>query len=184
MEVYFATSNKGKLNEAVKILGSVGVEVKQYDFDYTEIRSDILEEVAKDSVIAAYKLCKKPVFVEDAGLFIDGLNGFPGTYSGWVFKKLGNDGILRLMAGVSDRSARFESCIAYTSDGSEVKTFNGVCEGMLSKELVGNAGFGYDPLFIPQGASTTFAQSIALKNKLSHRYNSLLQFSNNLRKHR
>lgn len=181
MEVLFATSNKGKLEEAAEILKEAGVKVKQYSFRYREIRSDSLEEVARDAVRAAYKRCKEPVFVEDAGLFIQALNGFPGTYSSWVLKKLGIKGILKLMEGVHERSAYFEACIAYQEDNYTIATFHGKCFGRITEEPRGSKGFGFDPIFIPEGENQTFAESITLKNKLSHRYKTLLEFSKSLK---
>lgn len=174
--VLFATSNRDKVKEAAEVLGAAGVEVKHFPFGYKEIRSDSLEAVARDAAAEAHRRCGKPVFVEDAGLFISALNGFPGTYSGWVQKKIGNAGVLRLMAGVADRSARFEACVAY-HDGSGVRAFHGICPGSIALEPRGAGGFGYDPIFIPEGRSQTFAENIELKNNLSHRYKSLLEFS-------
>ena len=175
--VFFATSNKNKVEEAAKILN---VPVQHLPFDYPEIRSDSLEEVARDSVRAAYRRCKEPVFVEDSGLFISSLKGFPGTYSGWAHGKIGNEGILRLMEGVEDRSAYFEACIGYMKDKEHVLIFHGKCHGSISLEPMGEGGFGYDPIFIPDGEHQTFAESIELKNKLSHRYKALLEFSKSL----
>jgi XTP/dITP diphosphohydrolase len=174
MQLYFATSNSNKFEEAKRILNSV--ELKQFEFNHREIRSDSLEEIATQAVEAAYSQIKKPVIVEDAGLFIDALNGFPGTYSGWVEKKIGFAGILKLMDGIDKRSAQFRAVIAYY-DGTSIKTFGGICQGEIANKAEGGSGFGYDPIFIPGGHSQTFAQSIELKNKLSHRYNSLLELS-------
>lgn len=181
LEIHFATSNAHKFKEAEEILRDAGVSLKRFDFRHTEIRSDSLEEVALEAAAAAYLQLKKPVFVEDAGLFIDALNGFPGTYSGWVFRKVGPQGILRLMQDSNERSAHFGSCIAY-ADGKGIKAFTGTCRGAISTRERGEGGFGYDPIFVPEGERKTFAESITLKNKLSHRYNSLLEFSKYLRK--
>lgn len=179
MDIYFATSNKHKFLEASEILASKGVKVKHLSFKYNEIRAESVEEVALDAVDVAYKQSKKPVFVEDTGLFIDALNGFPGTYSAWVFRKINATGILHLMKGESDRNAEFRTCIAY-SDGKETKTFLGVCKGSISEKSLGTSGFGYDPIFIPKGAVATFAQSIELKSTLSHRYKALTALANYL----
>ena len=179
MEILFATSNKNKVVEATKVLKDLGIVLKHYPFEYREIRSDSLDEIARDAVMAAYKRCKLPIFVEDSGLFIDELNGFPGTFSSWTLKKLGVSGILKLMEGVHNRSAKFETCIAY-HDSYKVFTFTGNCHGRIAEEGRGKSGFGYDPIFIPDGSEQTFAESIELKNKLSHRYNSLLKFSKHL----
>lgn len=176
MEVYFATSNKHKVEEATKLLGEFGVTVKHFPFVHNEIRSDSLEEIACEAVAAAHKECKKPVFVEDTGLFIEELNGFPGTFSGWALKKIGTRGILKLLQGSNNRSAYFETCIAYTN-GKQTMTSFGRCDGSIANEVHGSSGFGYDPIFVPTGYDQTFAESITLKNKLSHRYKSLLEFS-------
>ncbi len=173
-EVYFATGNKHKFREALDVFGTTDIALKHFEFKHNEIRSDSLEEIAKESAIAAFRELGKPVFVEDAGLFVESLNGFPGTYSAWVYKKLGCRGILGLLEGVDNREARFEACIAY-HDGKEVRTFKGICEGTISEKERGKDGFGYDPVFIPSGEPSTFSESITLKNKYSHRYKSLLE---------
>ena len=182
MEIYFATGNKNKFLEAEKAFEENLSEasLKQFEFSHNEIRSDSLEEISEEAVKAAYDEVKKPVFVEDAGLFIDALNGFPGTYSGWVYKKIGDKGILSLLEGEPDRKARFEADIAF-HDGKEIRHFHGVCEGEIAQESKGGGGFGYDPIFVPTGWSTTFAESIELKNKLSHRYKSLSLLINHLK---
>jgi len=174
----FATSNINKFNEAKEILKNH--EIKHLQFDYAEIRSDSLEEIARNSVRAAYRMSKEAVFVEDTGLFINALSGFPGTYSGWVHNKIGNEGILKLMEDAEDRTAKFETVIAYMMDKEHVSFVRGKCEGTISLEPRGKTGFGYDPIFVPDGEHQTFAESIELKNKLSHRYNALLEFSKRL----
>lgn len=178
--MYFATSNKGKFAEAEKVLSAAGIAIRHFDFSHNEIRSDSLDEISREAAEEAFRRCQKPVFVEDSGLFIKALNGFPGTYSGWVLKKVGVPGILRLMAGVKDRSAYFEAVIAY-ADADGIKTFSGKCPGSIAEIPRGSSGFGYDPIFMPEGFDMTFAQSIELKNKLSHRYISLLELSRSLK---
>lgn len=85
------------------------------------------------------------------------------------------------MAGEKQRDAEFRSVIAY-HDGNATKTFTGVCRGSIAEQERGTEGFGYDPIFIPEGKNQTFAESIILKNKLSHRYNSLINLSEILSK--
>lgn len=181
MEIYFATSNKHKYQEAKEILSKNNTDIKHFEFKHTEIRSDSPEEIATESVFAAHFKLRKPVFVEDAGLFIDALNGFPGTYSAWVLKKLGNGGILNLLHNVKQRKAVFKTVIAYYDGKNKPLLFSGCCEGTIATEERGGSGFGYDPIFIPLGHDSTFAESIALKSELSHRYKSLLQFSKYLK---
>ena len=174
MEIYFASSNMHKFSEAKAVLSNH--KLTHFPFDYNELRYDTPTEIAIDAVIEAYRRVKKPIFVEDSGLFIDSLNGFPGTFSAWALKKISLEGILTLLKNKTDRNSHFESSIAY-HDGSNIHVFKGVTEGEISKLISGKDGFGYDPIFIPRGYDQTFAQSIELKNKLSHRYKSLLHFS-------
>jgi XTP/dITP diphosphohydrolase len=176
LKIAFATSNKHKFTETSDILAKEGIDIEHLDFRHNEIRSDSIEEIALEAVQAAYQITKKPVFVEDTGLFINSLNGFPGTFSAWTIKKIGIEGILRLMNQTTDRKAEFRTCIAY-HDGKQVHKFIGICKGTITKEALGKDGFGYDPIFIPEGETETFAQNIGFKNKLSHRYKSLLKFS-------
>ncbi|MBU0591465.1 XTP/dITP diphosphatase [Candidatus Micrarchaeota archaeon] len=180
MEIFFATTNLGKLGEATKILKEIGIKVKHFPFVYNEIRSDSIEEVARDAVKFAYKRLKEPVFVEDTGLFIEKWNGFPGTYSAVMLKKLGNEGIIKLMEGEPNRAALFDTCIAY-HDTNGTTVAHGKCYGRISESIRGKSGFGFDSIFIPDGGEQTFAESIELKNKLSHRYKSLLEFSKSLK---
>jgi XTP/dITP diphosphohydrolase len=176
MEILFATGNKHKVEEATRILGDRGIQVRQLHFKHNEIRSDSLEEIAREAVEAAFSSCGKPIFVEDTGLFIDSMSGFPGTFSAWVQGKIGNQGILRLLEGGEGRSASFRTCIAY-HDGKGIHAFHGECRGSIAQAPMGEGGFGYDPVFVPDGQSLTFAQGIALKNNISHRYKALEEFS-------
>ncbi|MBI5223801.1 XTP/dITP diphosphatase [Candidatus Micrarchaeota archaeon] len=184
IELLFATGNKGKYIEAKEILEQQipEVRIKQLDFKHIEIRSESIEEIAAEAVERAFEESRMPVFVEDSGLFIKTLNGFPGTYSSWVAKKIGNRGILKLLKGEKDRTAEFRAAISFRSQ-KNAKTIIGICKGEIAKTEKGNGGFGYDPIFVPKGHKTTFAQSIGLKNKLSHRYEALLEFSKYLKAH-
>ncbi|MFH1785746.1 MAG: XTP/dITP diphosphatase [Candidatus Micrarchaeota archaeon] len=177
MDVYFATSNKHKVEEVTKILKEFKITVKHFPFNHREIRSDSLEEISRVATAAAYKQCREPVFVEDTGLFIEELNGFPGAFSAWALEKIGLQGILKLMENKTNRHAYFETCIGFKRDASHISIFTGKCTGRISTGKRGSGGFGYDSIFIPEGEHQTFAESITLKNKLSHRYKSLLEFS-------
>lgn len=178
--LYFATSNKHKFKEAKAMLADRGTGIQHFPFQHVEIRSDSVEEIAQHAVRAAYAQLGKPVFVEDTGLFIPALNSFPGTYSAWVLRKIGCKGILKLLRG-KRRSAYFQACIALATKRG-VKTFTARCYGNIAAKERGKGGFGFDPIFIPRGYKQTFAESITLKNKLSHRYKSLVILSRYLKK--
>jgi len=109
--VLFASSNIHKYEEAKKILDKFGIKLEFFQTDLMEIQSDSLSEIALKKVLDAYDKCNKPVIVEDDGLFIDSLSGFPGPFSSYVFKTIGNNGILKLIG--SNRSAQFRAVIAF-----------------------------------------------------------------------
>lgn len=175
-KIFFITSNKGKLLEAEKLLSPLDFEVEQLQYAYPEIQASNLEEVVTFGMewILKEGVIDNPFIIEDAGLFIHTLNGFPGVFSAYVFKSVGLDGILRLMGGKEDRKAHFDSCIGYYHSKSGIKIFNGKVEGVIANEQKGGHGFGYDPIFIPEGEKRTFAEmTTEEKNKISHRGKSL-----------
>ncbi|MEM2428833.1 MAG: XTP/dITP diphosphatase, partial [Candidatus Bathyarchaeia archaeon] len=170
-DFYFATRNKGKFREAKLIFESLGLKLTMLEADKIEIQSDSLEDIAS---YAAKELSGRlgfKVVVEDAGLFIRGLNGFPGPYSSYILKTIGLNGVLRLMNGVSDRYAYFLSVVAYAEPGKPAKVFQGRVEGLITSEPRGSGGFGFDPIFQPlEGDGRTFAEmSAEEKNRFSHR---------------
>ncbi|MCS7132086.1 MAG: XTP/dITP diphosphatase, partial [Hadesarchaea archaeon] len=167
-----------KFEEAREIASSYGIKLKMHRAPREEIQSDKLEEIAMRSVISACLALKKPCFVEDAGLFVKALNGFPGPYSSYAFKTIGNKGLLKLMAGEDDRRAEFRSVVAYCEPNSKPVVFSGNVRGCIALTTHGSGGFGFDPIFIPIGGNgRTFAEmSIDEKNKFSHRAKAIEKF--------
>jgi len=178
MTLRFVTGNENKFEEARKIGESMGIEVEHEDLKYEEIQADTLEEVVKPSVQEVYEIIEEPCFVEDAGLFINCINGFPGPYSSYVFKTLGNEGILKLMKDKSDRTAEFRSVIGFCDSDENLEIFRGRVKGEILKEERGKEGFGYDPIFSPKGIENkTFAEmSVEKKNSFSHRSSAIEKF--------
>jgi len=168
MIVKFATSNPHKVREANLVGKKHGIEFVQLEQDYPEIRDDDVRRVAEEGAAHVFNKIKEPAIVEDTGLFIDGLKGFPGAYSAFVFKRIGNEGILRLLGDSEDRKAEFISAIGYC-DADGVKVFDGTVSGRIGTELTGTAGFGYDSIFIPNGHEKTFGEDPELKAEVSHR---------------
>jgi XTP/dITP diphosphohydrolase len=166
--IYFVTGNRGKYVEAQEIFG----EIEQKNIGYTEIQADTLEEVAAFGMKEVAARLKGPVMLEDAGLFVQSLQGFPGVYSAYVQKTIGNAGILRLMQGVEKRDAYFKSVVAYAEPGTEPVMFSGEVHGQIGFEERGEKGFGYDPIFYVGGMSLG-EMEIGEKNKISHRARSM-----------
>jgi XTP/dITP diphosphohydrolase len=112
--------------------------------------------------------------IEDAGLFVNALSDFPGVYSKFVFTSIGCEGVLRLLVPCEDRSAHFEAVVAYCEKGGEPQIFKGRVDGEIAGEPRGENGFGYDPIFIPEGEKRTFAEmKTQEKNQFSHRARAL-----------
>ncbi|MFA5108352.1 MAG: XTP/dITP diphosphatase [Candidatus Micrarchaeia archaeon] len=175
-DILFLTSNPHKVSEAKSILKSYNLNVVSSQQKGTEIQSDSISEVARVCAENAYKHIKKPLFVEDSGLFIDCLGGFPGVYSSYALDKIGCEGILRLLGQERQRSARFECAIAYANEHG-TKNFSGVVKGQIANSIFEGEGFGYDPIFIPDGHTQTFSQIFDVKEKISHRAIALHEFA-------
>ncbi len=178
-EIYFATSNVNKFLEAQSILAEYGLQLVQADHKRFEIQSDSIEEVARESARSAASKAGVATLVEDAGLFVDALRGFPGPYSSFVHATLGCDGILKLLNGISDRKARFVSAVAFCEPDSQPKCFSGVVEGAIVTEARGMFGFGFDPIFVADGAGDrTFGEmQTNEKNRYSHRAKAFREFA-------
>lgn len=180
--VFFATGNINKFNEARSILRPFGISVGMLRMKGDEIQSDSLKEIAQTSAKNVFKRTHLPIFVEDAGLFIDDLNGFPGPYAAYVYKTIHNSGILKLMEKVAARQAKFQSVIAYSDQTlCEPECFEGESKGEITqteRRPQGKLSFGFDPIFQPDGSSKTFAEMIIEeKNGYSHRARAIRKFA-------
>lgn len=179
VKLTFITGNAGKAEEAREALAPLGYEVEALNLKVTEPQADSLEEVAKAKVEAARARIDGPFFVDDAGLFVDALHGFPGVYSAYALKTLGTPGILRLLEGALTRRARFEAVVGFHHPATGPRFFKGVCEGRISETArsLGH-GFGFDPIFMPEGHERTFAElPTAEKNRMSHRGRAMAAFA-------
>jgi XTP/dITP diphosphohydrolase len=175
--IYFITSNTHKYREVQKM---TTLPIMQKDVKYPEIQAETLEAVARFGIQYCFERVREPCFLEDSGLFIDALCGFPGPYSRYVYETLGCEGILRLLNHT--RTAHFKAVIAYTN-GSDTKLFMGRTDGMISQQKIGEKGFGFDPIFIPEGETRTFAcMTLQEKNLYSHRGKAFNTFITYLKK--
>ena len=175
-ELSFATSNENKFQEAERILSNLGVQINFFKTRLEEIQSDNLSDIAQQKAINAYNRIQKPVIIEDDGLFINSLDGFPGPYSSYAYDTIGNKGIMNLLGNSKVRDAKFVSIIAYCDESFNPKLFESSIPGKISS-VIEEGGWGYDPIFIPAGESKTYA-NVSDKDKFSHRAASLKKFSN------
>jgi XTP/dITP diphosphohydrolase len=179
MKLVIATRNAGKLREIRDIFDFTGLEVSSA-FDYPEI-PDVVEDgdtfeanaVKKAVEIAQATGCW--ALADDSGLEVDALDGAPGVYSARYAgepcsNKANNEKLLRELAGQDSRTARFRCVIALSNPEGHARTVDGDCRGSIAEQERGNHGFGYDPLFVPEGFSETFAElSPEEKHSISHR---------------
>jgi XTP/dITP diphosphohydrolase len=180
--VFFATGNINKFNEARSILSEYDIAVGMLRVKAVEIQSSSIRKIAEHSVTDAFNRCHLPVIVEDAGLFIEALDGFPGPYAAYAYKTVHNEGILKLMENIENRKASFQSAIAYCNSNTCVPIlFDGEAKGEITARMhseQGKSGFGFDPIFQPSGSKKTFAEmTIEEKNGFSHRAKALRKFA-------
>lgn len=177
MKLYFATNNIHKLKEVQEVVGdSFQIESMRSLGINEDIPEDqqTLEGNALQKARFLYDRTGESCFADDTGLEVDALNGAPGVYSaryaGEAKNSLDNMALLlKNMSGIQNRKARFRTVIALILDGKEY-LFEGIVNGTITEEPRGTAGFGYDPLFVPDGYSTTFAEMDSeAKNAISHR---------------
>ncbi|MHA2245246.1 MAG: RdgB/HAM1 family non-canonical purine NTP pyrophosphatase [Candidatus Hodarchaeales archaeon] len=170
-KIFFATSNLHKYSEIHAIFKQYSlIQPKHLQTSLIEIQSSDLEEIAIFSLKKCARIVENiPIFVEDSGLFIEQLKGFPGPYSAYIFKTLGLKGILTLMQNIKTREAYFQSSIALKIKNS-IEIFTGRVKGQISHDI-SDKGWGYDPIFIPASDSLhTFGELGLKKNTISHRF--------------
>lgn len=188
MKLVFATNNKHKLEEVRAILGNKVEVLSLNDIDCHDDIPETADTLEGNALIKARYIYEKfgvDCFADDTGLEVEALGGEPGVYSA---RYAGEDcnpeanmhKLLHNLTGKNNRNAQFRTVIALIIKGEE-KLFNGIVKGTISNERMGEAGFGYDPIFIPEGFSESFAQMTSdMKNSISHRYRATEGLSNYL----
>ena len=169
MKAIFVTTNEHKRREVQEILG---VALGRADLDLPEIQALDPAEVAAEKARAAREALRHtdlPVVVEDSGLMVDVWGGFPGALTKWVMQSVGNEGLLRMLAPIDDRSASAVCVVALAEADGKVHIFRGEVRGTVAESPRGAGGFGYDPVFVPHWSSMTYAQMGEGKNLDSHR---------------
>ena len=173
--ILFATSNEFKFNEVREFMNRHGIEVRWEKRTYEEIQGEDTRTISLDSCKKLSVEIGKEFFLEDTGIYIDSLGGFPGPYSSYVQSSIGNHGILKLMENKA-REARFITVISYY-DGFGIYQFTGEARGRISENIREGRKFGYDPIFIPAGLDKAMSEiGLEEKNKVSSRGHALEEF--------
>jgi XTP/dITP diphosphohydrolase len=176
MRAVFVTTNEHKRREVEKFLGVELERAALGSRDVPEVQTLDFAEVAAHKARSAYDALGRPpypVIVEDSGLVIWAWNGLPGALTKWFIASVGNEGLLEMLCG-GDRRARAVCAVAVADAGAdaggrEVRVFKGEVEGTIASEPRGDGGFGWDPIFVPEGSELTYAQMGEAKNEDSHR---------------
>jgi XTP/dITP diphosphohydrolase len=181
--IIFATNNEHKIKEIQSLVGSdftiITLQQAGIDIDIPEPH-DTLQENAYEKAITIENITKQNCFSEDTGLEIEALNGEPGVksarYAGGDRNFQANiDKVLEKLKGITNRKAQFRTVICLLWN-KEVFYFEGICQGTIAETMHGAEGFGYDPIFIPEGSSKSFAEmTMEEKNKFSHRQKAVTQ---------
>ena len=156
-EVTLITGNAGKVKELSRLLG---IQLTSQKIPLPEVQSTDVRVVAAAKAEAAYAQLGRPVVVDDTGLYITAWGELPGALIAWFLDNVGCDGILKMMEGWEDRSARVVTALGYC-DEHGVHVFDGELAGTIANSSRGDHGFGYDPIFIPAGKQQTFAELTA-----------------------
>ena len=185
--IFLASGNPHKIEELRQLLEPLKIQIKSTrDLDDAEEVEEDQPDLAGNALKKArywYGVTGLPSLADDTGLEVDALNGAPGVYSARyagenVTYAENVEKLLRELDSKTDRKARFRTVIAYVTDEGE-QIFEGVCNGDITSETKGEKGFGYDPVFFPDGYSETFAElSSEVKNRISHRGRALEKFVN------
>ena len=189
MKLVFATNNKHKLQEVRDIVGDKVEVLSLADIGCYDDIPETADTLQGNALIKARYIYEKyglDCFADDTGLEVESLDGAPGVYSArYAGEECDSEAnmrkLLENLTGKTNRNAQFRTVIALIINGEEM-LFNGIVKGVIATEKKGDSGFGYDPIFVPEGHSASFAQmSSEMKNSMSHRFRATQQLSDYLK---
>lgn len=176
--LYFITGNKNKFEEVAAILP----EVEQLDIDLPEIQDIDPHEIIKAKLTEAFKHTSGEFIVEDTSLYFNCLNGLPGPLIKWFMKTIGNKGLADLVDKFGDNKAQAKTIIGYAKKVGDIEFFEGVVDGKIVQPQA-QSNFGWDPVFLPDGHTKTFAEmDKSEKNEISMRRMALNKLKEYLKK--
>lgn len=165
MPLYFITGNQGKFNEIKSLLP----DVEQLDIDLPELQDVDPKAIIKAKLLAAFEHHQGEFIVEDTSLYVESMNGLPGPLVKWFLKSVGGEGLLKMAQALGSVKAEARTIIGYARNQDEMEFFEGVIKGSLVAPR-GDKGFGWDPIFLPEGFDQTFAEmGLEQKTEISMR---------------
>ena len=178
MKITFITTNKHKFEEVKDILKDYPIELEHLAMEYEENHDESMEEIATAAAKKLANELKRPVVLEDTGLFFEAYQGFPGALPKFVIKTLGYKGIFKLLAGES-RAAYFKTAAAFSEPGQEPVLFAGIMKGEITEKIYNEDvdAMPYDRIFIPDGKTVTISgMTLEEKNSFSQRAQAFRKF--------
>ncbi len=182
MRIRFLSKNEHKIHEAVAILAPLGVEVIPVPLAIAELQTDDISVIVRDKTLRAFAKLGHPLFVEQTGLLLERINGFPGGLTQVFWDALGPDRLCSLFGQGDDVGVLAITRIGYC-DGRRIHQFAGSIRGKISPEPQGNRDFQWDCVFVPDGYDETFAEMGERKNDISMRRHALNAFAKYLQEH-
>jgi XTP/dITP diphosphohydrolase len=177
-KIYFVTTNKHKFKEVKDVLKDYPIELEHLNIKYDEDHDEMMDQIARKAAKKLAEELKKPIVLEDTGLFFEAYNNFPGALPKFVFNTLGYKGILKLLEG-EPRKAYFKTVAGYCEPGKEPVLFDGVMHGKITEKVynLDKDEMPYDRIFIPDGKTVTISDmDLSEKNSFSQRAQAFRKF--------
>lgn len=178
-KITFVTSNKGKFGEAQQILD---IPLKMVKHELDELQSLNLEKIVKHKIEQAAKIVKEPFIVDDTGIYMHEWKGFPGPFVKFIYEQGGCELFLKMLERTKSRKG-YALCVIGFYDGKTTHIFTGKTNLTIAEKVRGSIGWGFDPIFIPEGQNQTYAEMGEVeKNKVNHRKKALQKLQQFIKK--
>jgi len=186
MVIYFVSNNEKKLKEVIDILriqlpGSI--DIREFKYKLEEIQSEDSQKIVRDKTLKAFFKVRRPLFVEQTGMYIEDFGNLPGGLTQIVFESITAEKFCEIFGNRSNTNAIAKTIIGYC-DGRSIKTFEGSIRGRIASEPRGSSSYQWDSVFIPEGYTETFAELGELKNEISMRRKAVQAFADYLKEKR
>ncbi len=179
MDLRFLTKNRNKAAEFQNLFIGTRYKIVPASSQIDEIQTDDMEALVRDKALKAFGMVRRPIFVDHTGLHFDFLGGFPGGLTEIFWNKLKNKKLAEMIGRSADPTATAVTLIAYC-DGKTIEVFRGSVKGTIASEPRGPEIFQWDPIFIPDGETKTFAEMGERKNEISMRRVAINEFISHL----
>ena len=183
MVIYFVSNNEKKLKEVIDIMSLQlpgSIDIRGFKYKLEEIQSEDSQKIVRDKTLKAFYKVRRPLFVEQTGMYIEDFGNLPGGLTQIVFESITAEKFCEIFGNRSNTNAIAKTIIGYC-DGKSIKTFEGSIRGKIASEPRGSSSYHWDSVFIPEGYAETFAEMGELKNEISMRRKAVQAFTDYLK---